>query len=384
MLSNAPMPMPMPTPWLDRLQDARSVQSMLEGLRQRHPAFVGPRRIAILGAAAEGRRLVGLCRKAGLEAVALVDDDPALRGAVIDGVAVTQTEALDRLDRAIPVIIASHRTLKATERLKGLGFMHVAPFALLQLLDPLRFPPQSFYASWLEDLFDNRSRYGHLASVLGDDFSRRVLDAIIGYRLTCDPLLLAPIVEWDLYGPADLLNYGEHEVFIDGGSFDGDTVKLFVDRVHDRYDRVLAFEPDPATFAKLRARFDGEKRVEPINRGLYSRSGALHFNDEGSRASGLVSNGTGTKVEVTSIDEVLRGEPVTYIKMNIEGAEQEALRGAAASITRWRPKLAISAYHRAQDLWQIPELVREIHAGYRLFLRQHDGGVIETVLYALP
>jgi hypothetical protein len=70
--------------------------------------------------------------------------------------------------------------------------------------------------------------------------------------------------------------------------------------------------------------------------------------------------------------------------MNIEGAEQEALRGAAESITRWRPKLAISAYHRARDLWQIPALVREIHAGYRLFLRQHDGGVIETVLYALP
>jgi FkbM family methyltransferase len=371
-------------PWLGRLQTAESVQSMLEDLRQRHPAFINPRRIAIVGAATEGRRLVGLCRQAGLEPAALVDDDPALRGAVIDGVAVAPTEVLDGLDRAMPVVIASHRTLKATERMKAMGFANVAPFALLQLLDPTRFPPQAFYASWLEDLFDNRGRYGQLALMLGDDFSRRVLDAIIGYRLTCDPLLLAPIVEWDLYGPADLLDYGEHEVFIDGGSFDGDTVKLFADRVHDRYDRVLAFEPDPTTFAKLCARFDGEKRVEPINCGLYSGPGVLHFNDEGSRASGLVSDGSGTKVEVTSIDQVLQGEPVTYIKMNIEGAEQEALRGAAASITRWRPKLAISAYHRAQDLWQIPALVREIHADYRLFLRQHDGGVIETVLYALP
>lgn len=378
------MPYNTPMNWLDRLLNIDSVEAMLDGLRQRHPAFIDPRRIAILGAAAEGRRLLGLCRKAGLEHVALVDDNPALRGAVFDGVAVAPTATLERLDRAVPVIIASHRTLKATERLKGMGFAHVAPFALLQLLDPVRFPPQAFYVSWLEDLLENSGRYHDLAAVLGDDFSRRVLDAVIGYRLTCDPMLLAPIVEWDLYGPADLLDYGEHEVFIDGGSFDGDTIKLFADRVHDRYDRVLAFEPDPATFAKLCARFDGEKRVEPINRGLYSGPGALQFNNEGSRASGLVSNGSGTKIEVTSIDQVLQGDPVTYIKMNIEGAEQEALRGAAASIARWQPKLAISAYHRAADLWQIPALVRELHARYRLFLRQHDGGVIETVLYALP
>lgn len=370
--------------WLTQLLGMDSVDSMIEGLRQRHAAFVAPRSIAILGAADEGRRLVGLCRAAGLQIKALVDDNPALRGATFDGIAVSPTQALGTLDRSVPVVIASHRTLKATERLKAMGFAHIAPFALLQLLDPAQFPPQAFYASWLEDLLENRRRYRDLAAALSDDFSRQVLDAVIGYRLTCDPTVLAPIVEWDLYGPADLLDYGEHEVFIDGGSFDGDSVKLFTERVHDRYDRILAFEPDPGTFAKLCARFDGEKRVEPINRGLHSGPGALHFDVQGSRASGFTSDGDGTKVEVTSIDHVLQGDPVTFIKMNIEGAEQAALRGAATSIARWHPKLAISAYHRAADLWQIPALVRELDDGYRLFLRQHDGGVIETVLYALP
>jgi hypothetical protein len=70
--------------------------------------------------------------------------------------------------------------------------------------------------------------------------------------------------------------------------------------------------------------------------------------------------------------------------MNIEGAEIDALDGARRTIARCLPKLAISAYHRPNDLWRIALLVREMSSKYELFLRQHDGGVIETVLYALP
>jgi uncharacterized protein YqjF (DUF2071 family) len=77
-------------------------------------------------------------------------------------------------------------------------------------------------------------------------------------------------------------------------------------------------------------------------------------------------------------------ERVTFIKMNIEGAEIDALKGAARTIRRWQPKLAISAYHRPSDLWRIPRLVRWLSESYGLYLRQHDGGVIETVLYGLP
>ena len=74
---------------------------------------------------------------------------------------------------------------------------------------------------------------------------------------------------------------------------------------------------------------------------------------------------------------------VTFIKMNIEGAELDALRGSSTVIERWGPTLAISAYHRPSDLWQIPFLVNELRDDYKLFMRQHDGGVIETVLYAI-
>ncbi|MEX2009494.1 MAG: FkbM family methyltransferase, partial [Dongiaceae bacterium] len=205
----------------------------------------------------------------------------------------------------------------------------------------------------------------------------------LGFRQTLDPALLAPIVEWDLYDPAGLIGYGEDEVYVDGGSFDGDTIRLFIARVHGRFSRVLAFEPDPETFARLRGNFAWDPRIEPINAGLHRRRDVLRFHNDASRGAIFQAEGA-IEMPVVALDEVLAGDRVSFIKMNIEGAEIEALAGAAGSIRRWRPKLAISAYHRPSDLWRVAETVHALCPDYDLYLRQHDGGVIETVLYALP
>jgi len=123
--------------------------------------------------------------------------------------------------------------------------------------------------------------------------------------------------------------------------------------------------------------------VRPINAGLYSRTGSLRFHDDGSRGAIFADDGE-IDMAVTTIDDVVGEGRATFIKMNIEGAEIDALDGARRTIRRCLPKLAISAYHRPNDLWRIALLIREISSSYDLFLRQHDGGVIETVLYALP
>ena len=90
----------------------------------------------------------------------------------------------------------------------------------------------------------------------------------------------------------------------------------------------------------------------------------------------------GTEAVDVGLDELLDGARVSFIKLNIEGSELEALRGARRSIRSWKPKLATSVYHRPSDLWEVPELVRSLNQDYRLYVRQHDGGVVETVLYA--
>jgi FkbM family methyltransferase len=371
--------------WWATLNAMPTVDALRSHLLRHHPAFdpKSLREVAILGAAVEGQRLVGLCRTLGISIVTICDDDPTRIGTLLLDRPVVATRELATLDQATPLIIASHRVLGATERLSRLGFTAVAPFAVLQVLDPERFPPHMFYAGLLEDTCEHRDHYRWLAGELADDKSREVLDAVLTFRQTLDPRVLAPVVEPELYQLAGLLAYGDDEVYIDGGAFDGDSIRLFSSRVDGRYERIYAFEPDPKTFAALKQNFASEPRVEPINAGLHHRAGTLRFRDDASRGALFAADG-GTEIKVTTIDDVVGEGRVTFIKMNIEGAEIDALNGAERTIRRWRPKLAISAYHRPSDLWRIPRLVRRLSEDYGLYLRQHDGGVIETVLYGLP
>jgi len=245
-----------------------------------------------------------------------------------------------------------------------------------------------FYDGWLEDLCHNKKQYLWLNAELADERSQKVLEAVVHYRLTADPQFLTPVIErghyhQGLYHPAGVFDCTDHEVYVDAGAFDGDSIRWFKERVGNRYDRIIALEPDPRTYAKLTQNFLGEERIEAINAGLHRRNAVLQFRDDASRGAIFTPEG-GIAMDVVSLDELLAGERVTFLKMNIEGAEIDALYGAQETIRRWLPKLAISVYHRPSDLWRIPRLVREFSADYDLFLRQHDGGVIETVLYGTP
>lgn len=372
-------------PSLVRLLAYPNAQAIREELRIRYPAFERDKlkNLAIVGAADEGKRLAALCEKLDIKIVAICDDNPAKLGTKIGSLTVMSSSTLDSLDRKLPIIIASHRVLKAASRLSELGFANVVPFALLQVLDPKSFPPHMFYDACLEHLFADRIKLRGFAGRLKDDRSHEVLDKIIEYRLTLNPMCFESIVDWDLYDADNLLHYGDDEVYVDAGTYDGDTIRLFIDRVKGRFTRIIGFEPDPKTFKQLAANFSNEPRVEPINAGLYDAPKLLQFDADGSRGAIFDERGT-IQIPVVTLDDVVKGGRVTFIKMNIEGAEIQALNGARGTIQQWKPKLAISAYHRPSDLWEIAAVIDSICPDYKLFLRQHDGGVIETVLYAVP
>jgi FkbM family methyltransferase len=368
---------------LDGSSDVRDLRSAMQAHHMRLDA-ANLRSIAIVGAAVEGQRLAHICKAHNITIDAIVDDNPRKSGSAIAGVSVAPVETLTALPKSTPIVVASHRVLQITRRLRDLGFETVVPFALLQVLAPQIFPPHMFYDRLLDDLCIHRAEYQALSERLADDRSRQVLDAVIGFRRTLDSAVLQPLVtEHDLYAPEGLLEFADNEVYVDGGSYDGDTIRSFVERVHGRFDAVYAFEPDPVTFAKLRDNFRDEPRVHPVHAGLFSHGGSLRFRDDASRGAIFAADGE-IEMPVTTIDDVIGERRLTYVKMNIEGAEMDALRGGRNAIRKWRPRLALSVYHRASDLWRIPQLVLELNPDYELYLRQHDGGIIETVLYALP
>lgn len=174
-----------------------------------------------------------------------------------------------------------------------------------------------------------------------------------------------------------------HEIFVDAGCYDGENSRMFVKWAGNVRKTIYAFEPDQNNFQKCQdvlEELDGIS-YQLIPKGLWSSDGVLDFCANANEGSRFCTGG-GADIPVTSLDTIIDGK-VTFIKMDIEGAEYEALRGAKDLIRRYKPRLAISIYHKAEDIWELPELILSFCADYTFYLRHYSLSGEETVLYAV-
>ncbi len=176
----------------------------------------------------------------------------------------------------------------------------------------------------------------------------------------------------------------ENEVFIDGGSYNLDTSISFVEFCGGQYKKIYAFEMDPKNYENCvqRGRELNYADLEIINKGLWSADTAVGANLSESPGSFIDPQSPG-EVQVTSIDNAVLDDVVTFIKMDIEGAELEALKGAQRVIRTHKPRLAISLYHKPEDIWEIPQYILGLCPSYKLYLRHYSFGDPETVLYCV-
>jgi len=150
---------------------------------------------------------------------------------------------------------------------------------------------------------------------------------------------------------------------------------------------VFAFEPDPLNQAALAANLESmglgdHATVMPY--ALGNASGQVPFAGTGTVTSQVTTEDTGSTVECRRLDDIEWPMTPTYIKMDIEGAEPEALAGGSELLRRHQPVLAICTYHRSEHLWQIPDLIRSIAPEYHVFLRRYAEECWEGVCYAIP
>ena len=194
----------------------------------------------------------------------------------------------------------------------------------------------------------------------------------------------------DMYFPPDLVQLSSDEVLVDCGAFDGDSIRLFLEKVDGHFRRICAFEPDPSNLRALAASIaalpaEAAAKVTVLPYALGRESGTVRFSAEGAINSKVAAADGGIEVECRALDGVLGEEECpTIIKMDIEGAETEAIPGAAKTIARCRPILAICAYHRCDHLYRIPKLLQAVNPDYRIFLRRYAEECWETVYYAMP
>jgi FkbM family methyltransferase len=171
---------------------------------------------------------------------------------------------------------------------------------------------------------------------------------------------------------------------VDGGAYDGDTLRGLLKHGFT-LEAVAAFEPDADNFSRL----DAWIKTQPaLNAalwpcGLYSKVTQVHFSAGQGEASAITTEG-GTVIQCVSIDEAVHGFRPTLIKLDVEGAESDALQGAAETIRKHKPFITAGLYHQPSHLWDIPRLLNEIQAGYRMHLRQHAENGFDLWLHAVP
>lgn len=206
---------------------------------------------------------------------------------------------------------------------------------------------------------------------LADDASRRVLEGLVAGKLTGRIPLLRGTESPREEAWRELLAPGPSERFLDLGAYNGDTVRFFLEQTGGQYASIDAVEPDPKSFEKLSAFTETLPQASawPLAVGAEAGTAYIRRGNRG-RGSGLAVDGV-RSVAVDSVDHLLAGRPVSLVKMDVEGMEADTLRGMRETIVRWRPRMAVSTYHRREDLFVLPALVWDMEPAYRVYLRRH-------------
>jgi FkbM family methyltransferase len=229
-----------------------------------------------------------------------------------------------------------------------------------------------------EDYQQHMRDWEKLYELMSDQDSRQTLLDTVRYRLTANEQYMQSYhVRLKEQYFEDFLDLHE-EVFVDAGGFDGDTTEEFCRRCGD-YRKVFIFEPSVKNMDAAKKRLNKFENINYLEVGLSDTVGILHFNADAGSASS-VTEGGGESIQVTTLDVAVK-EPVTFIKMDLEGWELKALAGAAGHIKQEKPKLAIAVYHSASDFRNIANYVLSLNPNYRIYMRHYTQGWSETVMF---
>jgi len=349
------------------------------------------RPLVLFGAGQLGRMTLAGLRKVGVEPVAFADNNSRIWNTKVEGVeTLSPEEAAKRYGAQANFIVTiwggsgTERMAAREAHLRSLGCQNVIPFQSLfwkhaELLLP------HYGVDLPHKVHAQQDEVRQVDAMWSDDYSRAEYLAQIRWRLRGDFNALPDPVPHATYFPLELCPLSDREVFVDCGAYDGDTIRSFLTESENSFKHIYGFEPDPANFAKLSQSVSTHPRKESItlqSAAVGASTGSVTFSASGSAAS-HIGEGEIT-VACVSLDEALSGVEPTYIKMDIEGAELDALSGARRTIEQYAPVLAICSYHLQNHLWKVPLLIRSLSDKYEFFLRPHFLEGWDLVTYAIP
>lgn len=240
-----------------------------------------------------------------------------------------------------------------------------------------------------EYFVENIDAFEEVYSLLEDNYSKEVFISIVKAKISGDLSYYEDIMTNDQYFDPSIVTLRNNEVFLDVGAYNGNDIIEFAKRTNYKYKRIIAIEPDADIFQDLEKRLKNNniRDCKLYNIGAWSSNGYLRFcGDSVGRSQFRISNNDTLKevsLEVNSIDNILNGDSVSYLQMDIEGSEHQALLGAKQTIQKYKPTIAISVYHKREDLFDLPLLLHDFVSEYKFYLRHYTNLQFETVLYAI-
>lgn len=344
-------------------------------------------RLIFFGASHLGRYVLQRLEPLGIRPIAFADNNQQLWNTQVGNVPVlSPANASDRYHDSACFVVTIYNGSSARRQLRGLGCKHVSPFVPFFWNYPGVLTPNHGIDT-PHKLRACREEIKACEEILADEESRRELSGQVQWRYWLDydslPRALDPA---RTYFPMDLVEPAANEVFVDCGSFQGDTLPAFVSFWHGKFQHIFAIEPDPDNRTSLeltKKRLGLGDRVTVIPCAVGDRTDVVSFSRTGTMASQITEGGE-FSVECRKLDDLSWPVAPTYIKMDIEGAEPRALLGASNLLREHQPILAVCTYHRSDHLWQIPNLIHSIVPEYNLFLRRYAEECWEGVCYAIP
>jgi len=286
-------------------------------------------------------------------------------------------------DRSIYIIISSRYYNEIQKQISGFGFHNYFTC------------PSYLYLKIKNYLLENnvneiKNNISTLLDILDDETSKKILTGIIKNWFSSINNFVN-INNWkktegNQYFPHEIIKLKEDEVFIDGGAFDGDTIEVFLKETSSKFNKIISYELDKNNYQKL---IKNIYKYEPeINNKIISYNlGLLDKNKNtsycSSSTSAIIDSDSNEIGKVIKLSEHLKNTIPSYIKMDIEGAELEALKGAEEVIKKYKPKLAICVYHKPEHFWEVPLFIKKIVPEYKIYLRHHSHDITETVCYAV-
>ncbi|MDY3618957.1 FkbM family methyltransferase [Agathobaculum sp.] len=316
--------------------------------------------------------------KHGIQAAAVFASDEFVRGHSFRGFQVLKlSEVIARFGEDIVVVIAF-----ATQRPEVLNKIFALDARFDVVAPDVPVVPGIVFDK--EFIRTNQQSMQAAFDLMADEISREVFLDTVRFKLSGRLRYLRNSETTKADAFMHLLRPGPTEHFADLGAYTGDTIRELLYYTSGRFASITALEPDQRNFRKLcvyaEENLSGE--VLLLQAGAWHSDTELTFSARAGRQSKLADQGV--KTQMRALDHVLTGKKCTLLKMDVEGAEREALRGAEAIIRSCRPKLNIAVYHRSGDFFELPLLVHEVCPDYRLYLRHHPYvPAWDTNLYAV-